>query len=288
VIERTPTEFRKIYDAWSMTAPPNDSDIIPDKPRIGDNPRHAGMCADLKAMLAWREMKESKDPLQTNFLQAGIDDEIVSEDAGAAILPTRNHERGLEIRPTVDEMLDAVKDISFKTRCDYAVIFWRGFTVSTERQVPDLDVPENDGLIGYGVEYKSAAFPGCNLKPVVRLGRLRFSDADGYARQPRGSLMFQIDKPGTRNGLSKKFMPPPEHQRFNPEDRLIAMQDAAFANDNISPKHAKVLDAAIVAQNFSEIGKVFGFTKKTAERQGKRLLVDACKGFDEVLKQLVA
>jgi hypothetical protein len=287
VIERTPTQFRNFYSEWKKTAPANDSDIIPDEPRFAETPKHAGMCADLKAMLAWREMKESKDPLQTNFLQSGMDDEIVSEDGGATV-PIRDNECELEIRPTVNEMLDAVKGVVFKTRCDHAVIFWRGFTVSTERRVPDLAARENDGAIGYGEEYESTTFPGCKMRSIVRLGELHFSDAEGYELHPRGSLMLQIDKPGTPNGLSKKFMPPPEHQRFNPEERLIAMQEATFANDNVSPEHVKVLDEAIVARNFTVVGKAFGFAGKTAERRGKRLVLEAAKGFSAVLQQVAA
>ena len=50
----------------------------------------------------------------------------------------------------------------------------------------------------------------------------------------------------------------------------------------------KVLDAAIVARNFAVVGLAFGFKGKTAERHGKRLVLEASKGFSAVLQQIAA
>jgi hypothetical protein len=38
MIERTPSEFRNFYNEWKKTAPLNDSDIIPPKPRRSASP----------------------------------------------------------------------------------------------------------------------------------------------------------------------------------------------------------------------------------------------------------
>ena len=66
------------------------------------------------------------------------------------------------------------------------------------------------------------------------------------------------------------------------------MQEATFANDNLSPERVKVLDLAIVAPNFTVVGEAFGYAGKTAERHGKSLVLDAAKGLSSVLQQLAA
>jgi hypothetical protein len=297
-MERTPAQFRAIYNDWRKTAPANDSDIIPDKSR-SESPRHAGMCADLKAMLAWREMKESGDPLQTNFMRAGMDDEIFDEDR-TSTYPKRDVECEWEDRPTINEIMNALKGVIFKTQCDHAVMFWRGFTVWTERRVPDTEAMEKAGalkaLVGYGEEYNSDVFPKSKLMSIVRLGDLRFSDARSHGRHPRGSLMYwnsgpwgqPANEPGTPNGTSENFFPPPEQRRLNPLERLIAMEDANAANDNLSPQHVKALDTALTARNFTVVGEAFGFQARTAERQGKRLVLEATKAFSAILERLAA
>ena len=219
---------------------------------------------------------DSSEPLQTNFLQPGQDDEIVL-DHGAPVKTKRDTERRLETRPTINEMLKAVEGVAFETRT-----FRRSNGTTEVRLIPV------GGDIGYGKERDSTVFPGSKFRSIVRLGRLHFSDADGHALSPRGALLFQSEPRGKPNGLSDTFLPPPGNRRFSQEEYLISRQDVAFANDNTSPEHAKILDAAIVARNFAEVGEQFGFRGKTAERHGKRLVQEAAKGFSETLKRLAA
>jgi hypothetical protein len=274
----TPTEFREQYEAWSKIASPNDSDIIPDKPRVAKASRHAGMCADLRSMLAWREMKESKDPLQTNFLQAGFDDDIFLYDYNVGhskAVVVRDPDRELNERPSAEEIMDAVNDVVFQIRGD-------------GRTVPVYD--QSVINIELGEEYKSSHFANETMRPITRLGHLRFSNRLGDAIYPRGALLPRkrpYKKP-VQKGLSDRFLPPPENQRFNPLERLIAMEEAAFANDNVSSAHAQVLDLVMTAKNFTVVGETLGFTGKTAERQGKRLVQESAKGFSETLKRLAA
>jgi len=227
--------------------------------------------------LTWRALKaDSSEPLQTNFLQSGEDDEIVI-DTGAPLTTKRENECRLETRPSINEMLKAMKGVVFETRT-----FRRSNRTTEVRSVPV------GGDIGYGTERNSTAFTGAKMKSVVRLGRLHFSDADGHALSPRGALLYQSEEAGQPHGLSNTFFPPPESRRFNQEEYLVFRQDLAFANDNTSPEHAAILDATIRARNFAEVGEKFGFKGKTAERQGKRLVQEAAKGFSETLKRLAA
>ncbi|MDH2341545.1 hypothetical protein [Bradyrhizobium sp. SSUT77] len=296
----TPVEFRTSYNEWKKTAPANDSDIFRDN-RLAEHPRHAGMCVDLKAMLEWRDMKESRDPLQTNFLQAGKDDEIVSGD-GVATLPSRDAEGEWEMRPTVDEIMKACSGVKLKTSYDHVISIRDGLRVYflREKRIPDLDAPENRTLIGYGAHYESTVFnesgglrksdneKGLPIRPIVRLGTLRFSDADGFELRPRGALLSQLDRRGTPYGGSSKFAAPPEITRLNPLERLVAMEVAVAANDNLAPGHMKALDATLTAKSFREVGAAFGYVGKTAERRGKQFVEHACEAFSEVLKKLAA
>jgi hypothetical protein len=323
MIERTPTEFRDAYDQWKKTAPSNDSDILPDKPRSATAQKRADKLSFLRAILAWREMRESRDPLQTNFLQSGTDDEIANDD-GTFTIPKRDIECVWEDRPTIKEMISPLGDVDFKKSYDNVISYnGHGFTFKylRERLIPDQESSKNKELIecrvdgkkvkkprvGYGEEYRSRVFnekgeqleaddKGLLMKSVVRLGFLEFSDAISNEIHPRGSLMKwhpgpwgEIrNGPGTPNGLSENFFPPPEIRRLNPLERLIAIEDAIAANDNLAPDHAKTLDTVMTAGNFREVGEQFGFKGKTAERHGKRLVLEASKELSEVLERLAA
>jgi hypothetical protein len=305
---RTPTEFRNFYNEWKKTAPANDSDIIPDKPKEPANPRHAALCDELKPLLAWKAHYESTDPLQTNYLQPGQFDVMFSDDNTKETVKLDTE--GDFKEQSADEIMKAVADVVFKKRNDIVVCNadYHTFSYRRERLVPDLDAPQNKelikywhkgkelerGRIGFGEEYESPVF-GQKMKSVTRLGTVTLSDTDLDPRNPFGSVMKfnsgQFGKPVVRREpkkLSGRYRRPPEVQRFSLWDRLIKREDGLAANDNLDPKHVAVLEAAIVAPNFETVGYQFGYTGKTAERQGKRLTLAACKAFSEVLERLAA
>lgn len=72
------------------------------------------------------------------------------------------------------------------------------------------------------------------------------------------------------------------------EDRLIEFQLANSIRKRLDPDHVVVLDAAIKAANFREIGELFGHNDKTAERRGKQLVYKAVGQLDEILKKMDA
>jgi hypothetical protein len=305
---RTPAEFRNFYNEWKKTAPANDSDIIPDKPKESDNPRHAALCEELKPVLAWRALYESTDPLQTNYLQPGEFDVMFNDD-GSKETVKLDTEGDLK-EQSAPEIMRAIADVVFKKSHDNVICYtdYHSFTYQRERLIPDLDAPKNKetikywhkgkelerGRIGFGEEYKSPVFDR-SMKSVTRLGTVTLSDTDLDPRNPLGSIMRfspgQFGKSVVRRRpkkLSGRYLRLPEVQRFNLWDRLIKREDVLAANDNLDPKHAAVLEAAIAAPNFETVGYQFGYTGKTAERQGKRLTLEACKAFSEVLERVAA
>ncbi|WP_256807799.1 hypothetical protein [Bradyrhizobium sp. Bra64] len=288
----TPTEFRTSYDEWSRSAPANDSDILTDK-RIAEHPRHAGMCDDLKSMRAWREMKESHDALQTNFIQPGRDDEIFED--GFPTVREYDVESEWECRPTIGEIMRAIQGVKFTVRFDRIQSTGtdgRLTYLKREKVIPDLMAAENEGLIEFGEEYESKLFSGL-MRPIVRIGKLRFSQADGSDTRPRASLtrigwVAPQEEPGDEKGGSESFHRPPDRQLLDPLERLIAMERAVAANDNMQPAHRKVLDIAITARNFGEVGQAFGYSGKNAERRGKRLVQEAAKELSLILERCAA
>jgi hypothetical protein len=284
-----PTEFRTFYNEWKKTAPANDSDIIPDKPKETENPRHAGLCDKLKPLLAWHARYESTDPLQTNYLQFGLFDVMVNGDGSKETVK-------LDTEGNLKEIMKAVADVAFKKSCDNVVCYtdYHTFTYQRERLIPDLDAPKNNEQIDFGEEYESALL-GLKMKSVTRLGTVTFSDTESGPLRRLGSVVRftagQFGKPVVRRTpkrLSGRYLPPPEVQRFNALDRLIQMEDGVAANDNLAPNHAAVLEAAITSPNFETVGNRFRFSGKTAERRGKRLTLEACKAFSEGLERLAA
>jgi hypothetical protein len=56
----------------------------------------------------------------------------------------------------------------------------------------------------------------------------------------------------------------------------------------LPPETVRALDAAIIAANFSEVGGVFGFEGKTAERRGKAIVLEAAKNLSTALEKIAA
>lgn len=109
--ERTPTEYRAILDNWrARNADLSDSEIMP-KQRSAASPRHVKIANAVRSLLAWRDIIEPPETLQTNFLQADNDNEPKEENEPGS--PKRDVECELEIRPTVNELMAAVSEVKF-------------------------------------------------------------------------------------------------------------------------------------------------------------------------------
>ena len=64
--------------------------------------------------------------------------------------------------------------------------------------------------------------------------------------------------------------------------------DADAVRGKLSAGDVEILDRAVSAHNFGEIGQLFGATGKTAERRGKVALIDATARLTAVLEELAA
>lgn len=165
----TPTDFRTAYEEWAKTAPARDSDIIPDGPRKSRNPRHSELADELRELLLWRNLMRPIWPLSTNLLEPDNDNNI-ERDEDDARAPPRSTDCADVIRPSVEEMMEAVSSIVFDER---------GRPISGDFEVRK---PENGE-------------PAQTYQPIKRLGGLRFGVSDsnqlnGWKLSPtRGALI---------------------------------------------------------------------------------------------------
>lgn len=165
----TPTDFRTAYQEWAKTAPTRDSDIIPDGPRKSANPRHSDLADQLKELLLWRNLMRPIWPLSTNFLEPDNDNNT-ERDEDDARAPLRSTDCADVIRPSVEEMMEAVSSIVFDER---------GRPTSGDFEVRQPEDGES-----------AQTYP-----PIKRLGGLRFGVSDsnqlnGSKLSPtRGSLI---------------------------------------------------------------------------------------------------
>ncbi|WFT94381.1 hypothetical protein QA633_40030 [Bradyrhizobium barranii] len=294
-----PTEYRTLYNEWKKTAPPNDSDIIPDKAKVSETTRHAGLCADLQALLKWKAIRDDTgDPLQTNYLQDPKDEEYDDDNQDSKGV-VRDALRTLNDGPPAKRMLKSFDGIAFKKTYDLVLCgleyAWR------ERLVVDLDAPENqEAVITYRDKGEERTRPrvvlGGALHSVVQLNHVKISDIDGDELKPLGSISTwglkaeeqKAKKPRVRGSRNFKIAaaPPP---CLNPETLLIEREYRSAVNDNLDARYIRTLDAAVTSPNFESVGIQLGYAAgKTAERWGKRLTLEACKAFDELNQQLAA
>ncbi len=98
-----------------------------------------------------------------------------------------------------------------------------------------------------------------------------------YQAQLPGSLPRKPEPRELFMGMSchpRETSPTPDIEDYTILDRLGDVQEHTQFTA-CSPVHAAVLDTAMTARNFADIGRAMGKTGKTAERQGKRSLQEA-------------
>lgn len=68
--------------------------------------------------------------------------------------------------------------------------------------------------------------------------------------------------------------------------RIVDKRLRDWLRDKLDPTHVNVLDAALIAKNFREVGALFGGgCEKTQERNGQRLVREACAALDKEVRE---
>lgn len=280
----TPATYRRAHAAWAANAPANDNEIRPRKAKTV-KPKHVGLADEMRSLLRWRELRHG-----TSWTDVAANDNEADDDAPVLAALDSN----FEIRPTIKEMMSAVEAVAFEERKN---------TDGTLNVVP-VGGDIRRAPIGRSM--------GRKKRPtvIVKLGRLELSNGDrteralildeagrlrkGDVRLPLGAII----KCGPRKAREVYTGAKGAANDNNPSTVGVKLTAGAPAFDFADPvaeadearhivqavgEHARVLDVAIHAANFSDVGASLGYSGKTAERRGKSAVMAACKVLDAVL-----
>ncbi len=288
----TPARYRRALSAWSINAPTRDSEVGPRKVRKTEKPRHDDLARKLRALLVWRS------------LFAGSDWTVVAANDNRDEREPELIDSEFNIRPRLGEIFRALVDVEFTER-RHARLGGGG----------EIDVVATGGDIERGEVWPGSVRRRLKAPPptIVRLGRLEFSNggkeepalvlvagkpAPGAVRIELGGLTrFAVGTRGkARDGFGKPKgandnTPPAtvggsqaaSRGAMNFRDPVADAQEAERVRRAVAPGTARLLDLALRAANFREIGEQLGHSGKHAERKGKAALIEACGELDGVL-----
>ena len=285
----SPARYRIALAAWQRNAPKNESKIMPRKAEPTSSPRHGELSKQLRGLLAWRAAASPKDwtTIAANDNKPSNEPELLDSD--------------YTIRPRTAELLRAVKDVGFIER-KHAKLDGGGA----------LNVVPIDGDIERGKVWRGAAGRGQRPDCITRLGRLEFSNGaaeesalirDAAGKVVRGSVRIPLggltrigrykayERFAAPKGSDNDNLPSPtvgmsatsNPGRFEFNDPVADAEHAIWIRQAVKPETADLLDFAMVAANFKQIGERLGYTDKAAERQGKAALIMACAELESAL-----
>lgn len=287
----TPARYRVALSAWQLNAPKNDS-AVQARPAVkSETPRHGDLAKKLKSLLVWRSLSTGADwtSIAANDNTAPGEPDLIDSD--------------FTIRPRLGEIFRSIKDVEF-----------------VERRHARLGGGGEINVVATGGDIERANVWPSSLRPrriapaaIVRLGKLEFSN--GGCEEPALVLSARGVEPGavriplgglTRFGKGRRCRAgdsfgKPKGANDNNEpvtagfsqsantgamdfvDPVADAQEARRVRRAVAPGTAMLLDFAIRASNFREIGERIGYSGKHAERKGKAALIEACEELETVL-----
>ncbi|RWB89241.1 MAG: hypothetical protein EOQ52_12765 [Mesorhizobium sp.] len=292
----TPSAHRKAYALWAANAPKTDAPIIPRNAHTA-SPRHGKLSGKLRGLLTWKAATNPEPPLTTSWMRydlpADNDNEFDGTEPVPALLDSET-----EIRPSIGELR---REWENRKDSETKVEYRNGVAVGGDIAHAVVSGP------AYAVAEGESA-PRRQYRIVTRIRRLEFGNgqqeehcivlrndkpAKGRARVPEGALVrFRGRKPVDNFRSAKGSLPDTDYTvgigSHNPgsircPDPVVDHEWATTLRRHVGKEAAKVLDLAIVAANFREVGEAFGKTGKNAERHGKTAVIAACSRLDQVL-----
>lgn len=286
----TPSTYRLALTRWQQNAAGKDSEVLPRQAATTSKPRHTALSRKLRALLTWRAMSNGSDwtAVPANDNKPTGEPALIDSD--------------FRIRPSVGEMMNALKPVTFEER-RHAKLGGGG----DENVVPIGGDVERGPVSPRAMRRKQLAVP-C----VTRLGTLEFSNGaieepalvrDEAGNVVRGSVRIPLGgmtrmgrfRPSERFGAPKGadndnspsitagHSANASAPAFDFVDPVADAQEFERVRQAVKPETANVLDLALRAANFSEIGEHLGHHGKTAERRGKAALLAACEELEAVL-----
>lgn len=288
---RSPALHRAILAHWRERAPANDSDIFPrHRPGTG-KPEFEPL---LPALKTWRQLCEPAQPLSTNWLAAAANDNVPDErpdpyeDEWRDAPPPPSIDSAIEMRPRPEEIMLAVGDVEI---------------AHSEHGGPAVAV---GGDMELHADSEPTIIGGTPCAPLARLGALRFANGmtyelalvrgesgaikRGLQRIPRGALThcgaFKVrDRHSEWRGAEDgRIDPDLAAPSTSLDDRIDAERLASTLRRQLGAEDVAVLDAALEAKNFADIGALAGHSGKHAERRGKEMLRCATERLQRLLQ----
>lgn len=303
----TPSTYRKALAAWRDNAPKTDGPIMP-REAVTTKPRHDKLSVKLKSLMAWKHATEPDDPMATGWLRydlhADNDNNFDEHDEPVPqLLDTVE-----EIRPSIPEMQ---REWPSSVKNKWPVVYLHDVAIGgdmahgTQKGVPEYAASEIAG----------GNAPKRDRRIVKRIRGLEFSNGEqvvrtevrgpndtvvmGDVRMPAGALVrYKAGKSGKWYRPSDEFrgakggLPETEptvgmggHSQGSLPcpDPVVDHEWAQTIRKLVDKETACVLDLALDAANFKEIGEHFGKQGKNAERVGKQMVIDACGKLDLIL-----
>jgi hypothetical protein len=273
-------EFKTLAErrAWleSLPSPPE-----PRKAKKTEKAKNGALSKKLRALLTWRKMATPADWTDIPVIDAlDLDD---GDDDGPRENP--NVDCILEMRPSPAEIMAAIGDnVKFRevreARIDGS---GKAFTVAVAGDISRYRAENQDGkkpdcLVRMGGLYFSNGASELKGKRI-RLGGLLKAKRRMVDEEWRGPKGAANDNQPLTVGSSHRAKP----AAVDFVDPIEERQEAARVRAAVGKDTAAILDAAIVAANFAEIGARLGYQGKHAERRGKAALLAACEILEKTL-----
>lgn len=291
----TPATYRLAHRLWELNAPKTDSALKPRKAAVTKRPKHADLSRKLRSLMTWRAMAAGSDWT----LMADND----NDEAGRK--KPMNADCIIEIRPLPSEIMkvieDGIKNGGLKvTERRHAK---KGGGGDVVRMVSGEDVergkvhrqgkgkPDCITSIGRlqfsnGGNVERAMVLDVTGKPkmgevriplggLIKIGKHRLKD---YFRHPKGAPVAAND-----NNITVGASLTATEHAVDFADPVADAQERERVRKAVGRETARILDHALVAANFAEIGERLGYGGKTAERRGKAALIAACEVLEKEL-----
>lgn len=285
--DRTPAEHRAAVAGWRETAPANDSQIMPRAPRA----KGGALAGRFGALLAW--MKARRGSGASTFLAADNDNTPI-EEGGHATTPDREH----RIRPSVEKLAELTADYMVMSPADL------------------LTSPDIEWRDGGCVRMGALEFSDGTRTEMATVLKARRAVA-GEVRLPKGAMLHTTDEAGAplgpavsrSNGGMAKMLRGAALPYGSLKDQFLGMQVAATGQPGapawedtftaladrheyrrwvaeLKERDVEVLDAAMEAGTFADIGAIDGHSGDYARHAGKRMLMAANDNLAAVMKKV--
>lgn len=289
----TPATYRKAHLLWELNAPKKDGALIPRKAAVAKKPKHADLSRKLRSLMTWRAMSSGSD---WTLMPDNDNDENGRK-------KQMNPDCIIDIRPLPSEIMAVIKrgvehgslDVTEKqqakrggggeiVRVVSGEDVERGKVYRQGKGIPDCIVRIGNMQFSNGGNVEHAMVLDVTGKPkmgevriplggLIKIGPHRLRD---YFRKPKGSPVAAND-----NDITVGASLTATYHAVDFADPVADAQERERVRKAVGRDTARILDHALVAANFAEIGEQLGYGGKTVERRGKLALIAACEALEK-------